>query len=172
MFCFFLFFRVCFYALCLISKTQAGSDALLEEGWTCVRHSREEKWPIILEEAVETFDSPAAALSPSASLSSLPSFPHTESLSTEEPASPGTPVSPKIPVSPQTSTKPAVPINLSHSLGHSSAPSFGSLRSRVVPRRTSLQIKGQYHLKKTPSYIVRSLRPLSFCGEASTQDFV
>ena len=148
--------------MCLISKTQAGSDALLEEGWTCVRHSREEKWPIILEEAVENFDSPSTILSPSASLSSLPSFPHTESPSFEEPASPQTP------------TKPSVPMNLSHSMGHSSTLNLGSSMrsSRVVPRRTSLQIKGPYHLKKTPSYIVRSLRPFSFCGDQSTKDIV
>ena len=37
---------------------------LLSMGWTSVRHSREEKWPIILEEAIEEFSTPSSPLSP------------------------------------------------------------------------------------------------------------
>ena len=120
--------------------------------------SDRETWPQYMTKLLDCLKE----LSRSASLSSLPSFPHTESPSFEEPASPQTP------------TKPSVPMNLSHSMGHSSTLNLGSSMrsSRVVPRRTSLQIKGPYHLKKTPSYIVRSLRPFSFCGDQSTKDIV
>lgn len=131
---------------------------LLEEGWTCVRHSREEKWPIILEEAVESFDSPSATLSPSASLSSLPTLPSQGT--SDEPPSPGSPIR----------TMPIF-MNLSHSLGQTGSSSFRHAvhTSRVLPRRISLQMKGQQQhvLRKMPSYTVRSLRPLSIAGEVT-----
>ena len=39
----------CFYALCLISRTSHGANVLLDLGWTSVRHTMEEKWPLIFE---------------------------------------------------------------------------------------------------------------------------
>ena len=41
--------RTCFYALCLISRTSHGANVLLDEGWTSVRHTMEEKWPLVFE---------------------------------------------------------------------------------------------------------------------------
>ena len=64
----------CFYALCLIhvSRTPQGADALLTHGWTSIRHSSEEKWPLILSEAIENvIKTPASPLSPTTSFSSV-----------------------------------------------------------------------------------------------------
>jgi hypothetical protein len=55
----------CFYSLCLISKTPQGADSLLSMGWTSVRHSREEKWPLRFEETVKEIIQPSSPLSPS-----------------------------------------------------------------------------------------------------------
>ena len=41
--------RTCFYALCLIAKTPQGANTLLESNWTSVRHSLEEKWPLVFD---------------------------------------------------------------------------------------------------------------------------
>ena len=62
------FSSTCFYALCLISKTPQGANMLLSNGWTSVRHSREDKWPLILEETIEEIVSPPSPLSPSTSV--------------------------------------------------------------------------------------------------------
>ena len=45
--------RTCYYALCLISKTKAGANVLLENNWITVRHSAEEKWPLIFDSQQE-----------------------------------------------------------------------------------------------------------------------
>ena len=62
----------CFYALCLISHTPQGADALLTHGWTSIRHSREEKWPLILSEAIDNvIKTQSSPLSPTTSFSSV-----------------------------------------------------------------------------------------------------
>ena len=62
----------CFYSLCLISKTPQGADALLTHGWTSVRHSSDEKWPLILSEAIEdVIHIPSSPLSPSTSFNGV-----------------------------------------------------------------------------------------------------
>lgn len=66
-----LYFSTCFYALCFISKTPQGADILLGAGWTCVRHSQEEKWPLILEETIEEVATPSSPISPVSSASSM-----------------------------------------------------------------------------------------------------
>lgn len=53
--------------MCLISRTPQGADSLLSMGWTSVRHSSEEKWPLILEETIEDVATPSSPLSPSSS---------------------------------------------------------------------------------------------------------
>ena len=62
----------CFYALCLISKTPIGADILLDEGWTTVRHSLEEKWPLVFDYNPDMTDE-GTFLSPT--LSPTKSFP-------------------------------------------------------------------------------------------------
>ena len=58
-----VFPSTCFYALCLISKTPAGAGVLLEEGWTTVHHSMEEKWPLVFDHQHEMMEE-GAFLSP------------------------------------------------------------------------------------------------------------
>ena len=36
----------CYYSICLIAKTPAGSDWLYRLGWVSVRHGNETKWPL------------------------------------------------------------------------------------------------------------------------------
>ncbi|CAI8054557.1 Rapamycin-insensitive companion of mTOR [Geodia barretti] len=52
----------CYYSLCLISKTKAGANVLLENNWITVQHSAEEKWPLIFDSKQELDD--AAPFSP------------------------------------------------------------------------------------------------------------
>ena len=49
-------YRTCFYALCLIAKTPQGANTLLESNWTSVRHSLEEKWPLVFDPNFELSD--------------------------------------------------------------------------------------------------------------------
>ena len=39
----------CYYALCLIAKTLAGTEYLYKLGWVSVRHGNETKWPLANE---------------------------------------------------------------------------------------------------------------------------
>ena len=55
----------------MISKTSKGADILLSMGWTSVRHSKEEKWPVRFEEAIEEISTPSSPLSPTSSYASF-----------------------------------------------------------------------------------------------------
>lgn len=154
--------RTGFYALCLISKTPDGSDALLGHGWTSVRHAREEKWPVILEEAVEEVMTPVhPPISPSATLSTLPSS-LTSHVDGEEPS---TDASSSDSANPPKKIKQST-LGLSSSMDHRRSNSKGLMNmARVIRRRSSLQVRGHQSVVKTQSYIKRSLRPLSFVGD-------
>lgn len=62
----------CYYALCLISKTPHGADVLLDEGWTTVRHSSEEKWPLVFKHGPEIDDTAFASPDPRTPVKTFP----------------------------------------------------------------------------------------------------
>ena len=137
--------RTCFYALCLISKTTQGASLLLEEGWTTVQHSAEEKWPLIFEHNLEKDDTPF--LSPSSFSQTkrfkFPLFSESSSDSLQSPQSPKSMISPfphknlTLPAKVATSKSYAGSLDLMHS---KSGDKCGDPKQKLIKTESSGQI--------------------------------